>query len=332
MDKEQDEIQFLGFFSIFKESFSLVSTWKNIFSQITAAMIVPLSFIYLAHIEISDILFTDILRDEYILDRIQRGTQTYDKISDVLSSEWTAFWLFKIAYFIFFLVLALLSTAAVVYTIASIYTAKEIAFRRVMSVVPKVWKRLMVTFLWSFAILFAYNILTFSILILWVMVVGPRGLGLLVAAAIIVGYMVGFVYITVIYHLATVVSVLEDVKGLNALLKSRRLIRGKMGISAVIFLLLNLVFFGVQTGFEYFVVLGYGGGVAGRVGYGILCVGLLAILILFGLTTQTIIYFICKSYHHENIDKSTLSDHLEDYLGEYVPLKSKDVQLESFHV
>ncbi|XP_031116829.1 uncharacterized protein LOC116020499 [Ipomoea triloba] len=332
MDKEQDEIQFLGFFGIFKESFTLVSALKKIFFQITAVMIVPLSFIYLAHIEISDIIFTDILRDEYILDRIQEGTQTYDKISDVLSSEWTAFWFFKIAYFIFFLILALLSTSAVVYTIACIYTSKDISFKKVISVVPKVWKRLMVTFLWSFLILFAYNILTLSILVLWLIMMGPRGFGLFGALLLTLMYMAGFVYITVIYHLASVVSVLEDVHGLEAIIKSKGLIKGKLGISAIIFMLLNTLFFGIQTGFEYFVVLGYGGGFSGRVGYGIVFVLLLAILMLLGLTVQTIIYLICKSYHHENIDKSSLSDHLEDFHGEYVPLKSKDVQLESFHV
>lgn len=333
MDKEQEEIQFIGFFSIFKESFSLVSTWKKIFFQITSAMIVPLSFIYLAHVEISDLIFTNILRDEYIIDRIQRGTKTYNKISDVLSSEWTAFWLFKIAYFIFFFVLALLSTSAVVYTIASIYTAKDICFKKVISVVPKVWKRLMVTFLWSFMILFAYNVMAMLIMILWLVALGPGAIGVLVVTLLMVIYMGGFVYITVIYHLASVVSVLEDVHGVNAMIKSQELIKGKMGISVVIFLLVNMVFFGIHTGFEYFVVLGYvGGGDAGRVACGILFVLLLAVLILFGLTTQTIIYFICKSYHHENIDKSSLSDHLEVYRGEYVPLTSKDVQLESFHV
>ncbi|VFQ95141.1 unnamed protein product [Cuscuta campestris] len=248
MDKEQEEIQFIGFFSIFKESFSLVSTWKKIFFQITSAMIVPLSFIYLAHVEISDLIFTNILRDEYIIDRIQRGTKTYNKISDVLSSEWTAFWLFKIAYFIFFFVLALLSTSAVVYTIASIYTAKDICFKKVMSVVPKVWKRLMVTFLWSFVILFAYNVMAMVIMVLWLVALGPGAVGVLVVTLLMVIYMGGFVYITVIYHLASVVSVLEDVHGVNAMIKSQELIKGKMGISVVIFLLVNMVFFGIHTG------------------------------------------------------------------------------------
>jgi hypothetical protein len=67
-----------------------------------------------------------------------------------------------------------------------------------------------------------------------------------------------------------------------------------------------------------------------RIGMGLLCLLLLFKVILFGLVIQTVLYFVCKSYHHENIDKSSLSDHLEVYLGEYIPLKSKDVQMEQF--
>ncbi|CAI9115481.1 OLC1v1016386C1 [Oldenlandia corymbosa var. corymbosa] len=332
MDKEQEEVQYLGFFGIFKESFNIVPAWRSIFSQISLVLIFPLSFIYLAHIQISQYLFSNIVADEYILDRVPEGTPTYNSISDVLSSEWTTFLLFKIGYFVFFIVLTLLSTSAVVYTIACIYTAKDITFRKVMSVVPKVWKRLMSTFLWNFIIVFAYNLVAILVLAIFVLII-PQGVFLvLVVMIILMVYLAGFVYISVIWHLASVVSVLEERYGLNAMIKSHDLIKGKMGISTAMFVIFGLCFFGIQIGFQWFVVLGNGGGLFWRFGYGVLCLTLLSMLILFGLIIETIIYFICKSYHHENIDKSSLSDHLEVYLGEYVPLKSKDVQLEHFEV
>lgn len=329
MDKEQEEIQFLGFFGIFKESFNIVPTWRKIFCQITLAMIIPLSFIYLAHIQISHFLFGKILQYEFVLERIPQGTPTYDKLSDMLSSEWIAFLTFKIGYFIFFLILALLSTSAVVYTIACIFTAKEISFKKVMSVVPKVWKRLIVTFVWNFIILFAYNIAVLLIFVIFIVLIPPGIISAILLILLLIAYFVGFVYISVIWHLASVISVLEESFGLNAMIKSQDLIKGKMGISMVIFIILNLCFIGIQFAFERIVVLGHG--FVLRIGYGLLCLSLLSLLILVGLIIQTIIYFICKSYHHENIDKSSLADHLEVYLGEYVPLKERDVQLEQFY-
>ncbi|KAL0449835.1 UNVERIFIED_CONTAM: hypothetical protein Slati_1539900 [Sesamum latifolium] len=293
MDREQEEIQFLGFFGVLKESYNIVSSWTKIFSQITLSMILPLSLIYLAHIQISELLFTNIMHDEWVLDRTPVGSRSYNKVSDVLSSEWTAFFLFKIAYFLFFIVLALLSTSAVVYTIACIYTAKEVTLAKVMSVVPKVWKRLMVTFIWNFIIVFAYNIVSLLVLILGLILFG--GIPALVIAFVVVFtvlYLVGFLYVTMIWHLATVVSVLEDSYGLNAMTKSQDLIKGKMGISIALFVVLVLCFFAIQTTFEFLVVFGQGTGT--RIWVGILCLILMSISMLFGSSFRQL-YTSCAS-------------------------------------
>ncbi|KAG8383842.1 hypothetical protein BUALT_Bualt04G0055800 [Buddleja alternifolia] len=333
MDKEQEEIQFLGFFGILKESCNIVSSWTKIFTQITLSLIIPLSFIYLAHIQISEVLFANIMHDEFVLHRTPEGTRSYNKISNILSSEWTTFLLFKVGYFVFFIILALLSTSAVVYTVACIYTAKEITLRKVMSVVPKVWKRLMVTFMWNFIIVFGYNIVSLIVLFLVVFLLGPiRIVGVVFITLFAIIYLIGLFYITIVWHLASVMSVLEERYGLNAMAKSQALIKGNMGISGAVFFVLGLCFFGIQLMFNFLVVLGGEDGNGSRIGYGILCLILLSINMLFGLIAQTIVYFVCKSYHHENIDKSSLADHLGGYLGEYVPLKTKDVQLEQFEV
>lgn len=328
MDREQEEIQFLGFFGIFKESFKVISSWQKIFTQITLGFILPLSFIFLAHIEISELIFREILHNEHRLYRTRQNTTSYHKISDVISNEWITFWLFKFAYFTFFLILFLLSTAAVVYTIACIYTAKEITFTKVMSVVPKVWKKLMVTFIWTFIIVFLYNITAIGVLYLWASFIGH--LAILILLLII--YLVGFVYISIVWHLASVISVLEDCYGIKAMIKSKSLIKGNLAVASAIFILLNICFIALQVVFEVFVVYRRSTIFGSRFWIGLLCFLLLIVLCLFGLVIQTVIYFMCKSYHHENIDKNTLSDHLEDYLGDYVPLKTKDVQLEQFDV
>ncbi|KAJ9146199.1 hypothetical protein P3X46_028495 [Hevea brasiliensis] len=332
MDREQEEMQFLGFFDIYKESYKIIFTWRKIFTQITLALILPLSFIFLAHIQITDLIFSNIIHDEIQLDHTTAGSPRSKKLNDLISSEWTYFWLFKIAYFTFFLIFSLLSTAAVVYTIACIYTGRDITFTKVMSVVPKVWKRLMVTFLCIFGALFAYNIVAFLIFIAWIILISDTSIGAVTFFAFWILYAVGIVYLTIIWQLASVVSVLEEACGFKAMEKSRALIKGKLLVTGIIFFLLNLSLFLIQVAFKILVVHGRSLGTVSRVSYGIICFLLLFILFLFGLVIQTVIYFVCKSYHHENIDKSALSDHLEVYLGEYVPLKSKDVQLEQFQV
>lgn len=332
MDREQEEMQFLGIWGIYTEAYKVIFSWRKIFSQITLALILPLTFIFLAHIEASDLLFTKIVHNEYELDHeIPAGTAKHNKVSDLLSSEWTTFWLFKALYYTFFLIFSLLSTSAVVYTVACIYTSREVTFNKVMSVVPKVWKRLMVTSAFIFIAFFAYYIAAVLILILWAIVLGPTKIGMVALSVFLVFYLMGFVYMFIVWQLASVITVLEEAYGIQAMVKSRALIRGKAWVAIIIFFMLNFTVGIIQVVFEASVVHGKTG-MMSRIVYGIICFLLLFKAFLFGLVVQTVFYFVCKSYHHENIDKSMLSDHLEVYLGEYVPLKTRDVQLEHFGV
>ncbi|XP_076909724.1 uncharacterized protein LOC143567109 [Bidens hawaiensis] len=329
MDQEQEQMQFLGFFGIFKETFKIISAYKKIFTQITLSIILPLSFVFLAHIEVSGYVFGQIENNENDLDQTPKNTKKYNTLSDLISSELKYFLVFKVFYFLFFLILSLLSTSAIVYSIACIYTSKTMSFKTVMSVVPKVWKRLMVTFIWNFIVVFAFNLLTVVVFVLWAELLGFTMFGIFALSILGIVYMMIFIYINVIWHLASVITVLEEDYGIQAMLKSKELIKGKTGVSVAIYCVLNLCFIGIQMGFEWHVAHGKGSLIVRSLNAIIFFV-LLSLLILISLTAQTIIYFICKSFHHENIDKSLLADHLEVYLGDYMPLKSKDIQLENF--
>ncbi|KAJ4950736.1 hypothetical protein NE237_027568 [Protea cynaroides] len=333
MDREPEELQFLGLIGIYRESSKLMFTWKKIFSKISFALILPLTFIFLAHIQVSEHIFSKIINNEEALDTTRTGTPSYYRLNDRISSEWTTFWIFKAAYLIFFLIFSLLSTSAVVYTIASIYTAKDLSFKKIMTVVPKVWKRLMITFLWNFIIIFFYNVIAAFFFILVLIVFDPAGrVKTAILIILLLFYFSGLVYISVVWHLASVISVLEDFKGIQAMIKSKVLIQGKKWIACAIFVKLNLAILFIQYAFETLVARGEDLRMGIRVLNGVVCFLLLMKLFLFGLVVQSVFYFVCKSYHHESIDKSCLADHLEVYLGDYVPLTGKDIQLEQYHV
>ncbi|XP_022981539.1 uncharacterized protein LOC111480627 isoform X1 [Cucurbita maxima] len=334
MDVEQEEMQFLGTYGIFRETSKLIFTWRRIFSQITLALILPLSFLFLAHMELSNLFLRKIMHDEFILDQTRPRTESFGKLSGVVSSEKVYYFLFQVAYLVIFVVLSLLSTAAVVYTVASIYTGRDVTFKPVMSVVPKVWKRLVLTFLCVFISYVGYSIASLfviiSLLFLIIFIGHITGSGvILLVYAFQILYLAGAFYLMTIWQLSNVVSVLEDSYGFKAMAKSHALVKGKLGLSVVIILLLSLPLGTVRFMFGHLVVHAAALGVLSKGVLGILCFSLFFVFYLLKLVTETVLYLVCKSYHHENIDKSALSDHLGEYLlGEYVPLKPKDVQLE----
>jgi hypothetical protein len=333
MDNEQEDMQFLGFFGCYKESFKIIFSWRKIFTKITLTLLLPLSFIFLFHIEVSNLIFKKIQHTEEQIDHTQQGTPKYEKLTDIISSQFITLLLFKLLYFTFLLIFSLLSTSAIVYTTASIFTSKDVSYKKVMKIVPKVWKRLMVTFLCAYAVFFVYNFITFFVIILLAISIGIKNGGVILFIFLMIFYFIGFVYLTLIWQLASVVTVLEDLYGFKSMVKSKELIKGKMGLSIFIFLVLNVSFVLIRLVFKVVVVDGtWCFGYVDRTAYGILSLLLLSLLFLFGLVLQTVLYLVCKSYHHENIDKSALADHLEVYLGEYVPLTAKDVQLENYHI
>ncbi|KAL0343186.1 UNVERIFIED_CONTAM: hypothetical protein Sangu_1206000 [Sesamum angustifolium] len=220
-------------------------------------------------------------------------------------------------YLILFLALSLLSTSAVVCIVACGYTRKETTFADIVTVVvPHVWKRLAVTFAWSFIIVLSYNVVAFLVL-LPSPLVSPTSPSPARALFSGVAYVVGFVYISIIWHLATVVSVLEQECGVEAMMRSKELVRGKM------------------VGLERLVVEDVGGWYWGRIGCGIVGLLVLCGVTLLGLIVQTVVYFVCRSCHGEDHVVGKMwcgDDEVEVYLGDYALLRSEDVRFEQLYV
>lgn len=111
--------------------------------------------------------------------------------------------------------------------------------------------------------------------------------------------------------------------------KSYELLKGKTRMAAV--LVFGYLAICATIGVVFGAVVVHGGsgyGVFVRIVVGGFLVGVLVIVNLVGLLVQSVFYYVCKSYHHQGIDKLALHDHLGGYLGEYVPLKSS-IQMDS---
>ncbi|XP_048128170.1 uncharacterized protein LOC125312779 [Rhodamnia argentea] len=325
MDSEEEKLRYLGFLGIFKESFKIIFSWKKIFTQLTLAFILPLAVIFLIQIPVSENLEA---RMRFVRYRLYHYRDN-ERADEFLSSERIEYWLIKIAYLVFLLALSLLATSAVVYTVACNYTGKPITFKKVMSVVPKVWKRVAVTFVWSFLFHLAFSLCVLGTFVMWAILIGSSPFGLAIGVIILILFFVGFVYLSIVCQLASVVSVLEEENyGIKAMVKSKSLIEGKRRVTGFIFLLLILLNNGIVIVYRMFVWAFLFMLIVGAP-----CLFVLTFLFLFGLVIQTIIYFVCKSYHCESIDKPALANHLEAYFQpEPQKQDANDVQLEQVHV
>ncbi|KMZ59340.1 hypothetical protein ZOSMA_69G00370 [Zostera marina] len=305
--------------SILQDSIAIPRSSPRTFSLITLILIFPLSFAVLAHT-----LFTHPIL-------LQLESEKSSSSSD--PQKWMLLFLYQFVYLILLFTFSLLSTAAVVFTVASLYSSKPISFSSTLSAIPPVFSRLMHTFGWVSAIMALYH-LAFALVILVLLLVAHKGIAfILLASLVVLGFVVIHIYIACVWHLASVVTVLEPIHGLGAMNKSMELLKGKTRMAAGLVLgylavcaVISLVFRAVvvQGGEEGWI----GSGIVVKVVVGGVLVAALVVINLTGLLVQSVFYYVCKNFHHESIDKTALYDHLGGYLGEYVPLKSS-IQMET---
>jgi len=347
MEKEAAEkLQLLGALGIVREALNILlrSSRSKLLWAFALTLLLPLTFASLGQNFVFGPLLLKIVQKQ--MEALLHPGETTRR---ELSSEWRELVVVVAADIAFRFALWGLSTAAIVYTVASLYTADtknlKLSYVSVLSTdVPGVWKRLTLTFLWFFIISSGFvmtSLLAFGLLL---MIFFPTILTTPVGGKadhklksetylfnVILGIVVVFpqIYVSIVWYLASVVSVLEDkYYGLAAMLRSSNLMKGKRKTALFLFILINYYFGGIIVWlFGYAVVEGrsHGVGIATRAVSGTLLLGLHFFVNLMGMLTQSVLYFVCKSYHHESVeDNSSFNVY---YVGDYEPLKTSSIQL-----
>ncbi|KAK3165706.1 hypothetical protein QOZ80_1AG0036670 [Eleusine coracana subsp. coracana] len=333
MELASQDLASLGAAELVRVSASIPRAAPRTFALLTGCLVFPLSFAVLAHS-----LFT-----HPILLRIQSSG------SDGLHSD-SAQWLRLFAYqFLYLLVLftfSLLSTAAAVFTVASLYASKPASIASSLAALPPILPRLLRTFLWVSLLMLAYH-LVFALAVLFLLIIfvpnaadtsALPSLSFILFLLVVVFVFLGIhVYISALWHLASVVSVLEPLCGLAAMAKSRQLLQGRTGTASTLVVSYFALCGVISLLFRAAVVKGraeegsLGLGLPGRLLVGAVLVCVLVCVNLLGLLVQSVFYYACKAFHNQQIDRTALYEHLGGYLGEYVPLKS-NIQMENLEL
>ncbi|KAJ0039878.1 hypothetical protein Pint_27335 [Pistacia integerrima] len=279
MEKRQQELQFLGFFGIFNESLKLIFSKPKLFTQITLTFILPLSIVSQLH--------------KYFSYTIASKRLSYSI-------------LLEFSYYLVIFIPSLLSTSAVVCAITFLYAEKNVTFKNIRGVLRKIWKRVMITVALGLAIDFCSKKLLVRVGILidrHFMFHQVYPIDILTTRNVI-GVTLNFLniaivdYISIIQNLAKVVSVIEDLSGIQAMIKSNNLIEGKIGVAVLMFIAFGSCFI-VINGRIYSVFLElYGGHLNWRNGVGIgipFLILLESMVTLLALVVGAIMYFSCKS-------------------------------------
>uniref|UniRef100_A0A0D9X127 Uncharacterized protein n=1 Tax=Leersia perrieri TaxID=77586 RepID=A0A0D9X127_9ORYZ len=220
------------------------------------------------------------------------------------------------------LTLLLAARAAVAYAVAAVYAGKPHAAAELSlsHLARRAWPRLATTYALSCAAVAACLSSFLALLVtacstLKAMLYPPD---IVVCAGLVtvLAFSVAYAHTIVVFNLAGVVAVLEDIAGVNALRRSMRLMRGQTHVGLLIFLGSTIGLAFVEGLFEHRVkTLSYGDG-SSRLWEGPLLVLMYSFVLLIDSMMSAVFYFTCRSSSLEILDEQGgLVEELEMMVG-----------------
>ncbi|RWR79364.1 LOW QUALITY PROTEIN: hypothetical protein CKAN_00793600 [Cinnamomum micranthum f. kanehirae] len=297
------EIQHLSLLSIVQHSIAIPKSSPKTFFLITLLLILPLSLFILLD---SSAIY-------YLVDKQYRGHSTTPSSQQIY---FTVTILSQSIHLLLLFIFSLLSTAATVYTIASLYTFNVTTFSTTISALPRIFPRIFISFLWVFLLVFVINVVFYSVAIITMIAIleTHHYFYLFTLFIVVLLFLVAHLWVTVVWQLTTTVSVSEPVYGREAMKKSWVLLKGKRWTALI--LVMGPVSVDLSRAFDRVVMYG---GIIGiemwvRVLVGVVLVLLMVVVNLLWLLVQSVFYYVCKSFHHESAEKNALQDVLQGYV------------------
>ncbi|KAF8408146.1 hypothetical protein HHK36_007288 [Tetracentron sinense] len=201
--------------------------------------------------------------------------------------------------FPFYITFSLLSKAAVVYSVDCTYSKRKPEASRFYAIIIRIRRRLVLTYLWACMVIVGCLALFLVLLVSVCNILSILGCpsGLIVYPGMMVGlvFLVIFANAITICNIAIVISVLEDLSGPPALLRSGILFKGQTQVGFLMFLGSTMGMAFVEGLFEHGVkTLSYGEG-SSRIWEGPLLVILHSFVVLVDSMTSAIFYFTRRS-------------------------------------
>ncbi|KAG8366394.1 hypothetical protein BUALT_Bualt17G0075100 [Buddleja alternifolia] len=289
---------------ILRETVRILRYNSTGFMAITAVLICPVSAVLLSNVLVDQSLVKKLTLRLWLVAKssglplrpfIKHSCQ---KFSEVAVSAAMCFPLF--------ITLSLLSKAAIVYSVDCTYSRKKFDTSKFYVIITKIWKRIILTYLWACGVISGCLTLFLVLLVVVSSVFTIMGFpsDLILYPAMVVGFLFSIILANaiIICNVSIVISVLEEVSGPQALLRSSSLIKGQTQVGLLIFLGSTIGMAFIEGLFEHRVkTLSYGDG-SSRIWEGPLLVLMYSFVVLIDSMMNAVFYFSCKSYRMESED------------------------------
>ncbi|XP_068654822.1 uncharacterized protein [Aristolochia californica] len=282
---------------ILRETIRVLRANATSFMTVAAVFICPVSAILLSNVLVNQSIVKRLVTRLLLVARSSGlplsylVKQTCIRLSEMIISN--------IFCFPFFITFSLTSKAAIVYSVACTYAGKRVTASNFCSSVAKIWKRVVSTYIWCCVVVIGcmglFLVLLIVVCNLFSIIGYPSEFIVYPALVVAIVFSVAFAHTIIICNLTIVISILEEVSGLQALFRSVFLIKGQTHVGLVIFLGSTIFMALVEGLFEHRVkTLSYGDG-SSRIWEGPLLVIMYSFVVLVDYMMSAVFYFSCRS-------------------------------------
>ncbi|XP_048227602.1 uncharacterized protein LOC125369431 [Ricinus communis] len=298
----------LGFIGILREALKIFCKNGRIMASIALFTFLAQSILYLANFFSIMPLIFDLLLQRNLLHIATPDTPGFTDILNHIRKDIKILFELELVYLILDSIAFLLSSTATVLAAAIIHGGKEdLSFKDLVLRTARTWTRPLVTWLYINLLGLVYLFGFLAILIGMILVI--QNPVILAVAAILLGVsaVLHYIYLTVTWNLAIVVSAVEETRGLKAIIKASEIVKA-MKLQGF---LMNLLF-SISS-----VVLVQGMNVSAKAHESVavqVCAALIVVncaslLRMYWFVAYTVFYYRCKKTHGERVE---LEERLDD--------------------
>ncbi|KDP34246.1 hypothetical protein JCGZ_07817 [Jatropha curcas] len=295
-----ESLTFLGLIGILREALKIFTKNGKLMSSVALLNLFIQSFLFLANLYSIWTVISDIVFEKYLLHLTSPGTPEFTNIFNHIRKDIKIILEIEIIYVILNSISFLLSATVTILAAAIIHREKEhLSLKELLLRTLKSWTRPLVTWLYVSLFALVYIFIFLAILFLGIKVSDHNPILLAVFGFVLASLAsIFYIYLSVTWTLAIVVSVAEQIRGLEALGKAAQLVKGmkRQGF------LLNLVFS------TFSLIITQGTKLISSSKSLVLAIILALVIINFAVLVRmywlvafTVFYFRCKKIHGETV-------------------------------
>ncbi|XVE63426.1 hypothetical protein DITRI_Ditri07aG0019700 [Diplodiscus trichospermus] len=247
-------------------------------------------------------LITDlIMKQSYRLALAAPGTPEFAKLLTGLQKDTNIFLVVELIFLLISLIVSFFFLVSTTYASALIHGEKMITIKDLVSTTTRSLKRPFVTCFYVTLFVFGYVSLCLITLAPLVLILGGDRVTSQVAAIVLsVPVAVFYTYLSVVWDLALVVSIVEEKMGIEALGKAAQIVKGMKLQGFILNLLLTILSLILMQCFRLISKIKQPE--ATQIVISMVAVSLAWMVRMFGDTAYTVFYYRCKKTHGEEVE------------------------------